>query len=293
MKTIIIFFLHLFSYNCLSQEKFQLFFESNKFELSTTENKSLETWIKLNTTSKIIAIHGFTDEDGGSKFNDSLSQKRVLEVFKKMQNKIKIRADYKSISFGENFKQSPIKSENRKVTIVYLKEKDISRELEIIGLQPKPTSIEEKPIAFPEKIRVTNPDGTKSEYVLDIPFMASLNSGKKGEIIILENLNFVINTYAIVNESRSKLYQLLLVMQQNKKLKINIQGHLCCVLSDKKDLSTQRAKAIYKFLEFNDIDKTRMSYQGFGATKPIFVIPEKTDLERSKNRRVEIEILEN
>ena len=123
--------------------------------------------------------------------------------------------------------------------------------------------------------------------------MASLNSGKKGEIIILENLNFVINTYAIVNESRSKLYQLLLVMQQNKKLKINIQGHLCCVLSDKKDLSTQRAKAIYKFLEFNGIDKTRMSYQGFGATKPIFAIPEKTDLERSKNRRVEIEILEN
>jgi outer membrane protein OmpA-like peptidoglycan-associated protein len=95
------------------------------------------------------------------------------------------------------------------------------------------------------------------------------------------------------NESRGKLYQLLLVLQQNKKLKINIQGHLCCVLSDKKDLSTQRAKAIYKFLEFNKIDKNRMSYQGFGSTIPLFSIPEKNESEREANRRVEIEIIEN
>lgn len=293
MKALLLILFLLISKLCFSQEKLDVFFESNKFELSTKEDKLLEAWILLNKNSKIIAINGFTDEDGDAKFNDSLSQKRVLQIFKKIQNKIKIRDDYKSISFGENFIQSKIKAENRKVTIIYLKEKDIVRELEILGLQPKPVAIEEKPIVFPEKIRVTNPDGTQSEYALDIPFMASLNSGKKGEKIVLENLNFVINTFAIVNESRGKLYQLLLVMQQNKKIKINIQGHLCCVLSDKKDLSTQRAKAIYKFLEFNNIDKSRMSYQGFGATKPIYTIPEKTDAERAKNRRVEIEILEN
>jgi outer membrane protein OmpA-like peptidoglycan-associated protein len=123
--------------------------------------------------------------------------------------------------------------------------------------------------------------------------MKLLNDAKPGEKLKLENLNFVLNTYAIVNESRGKLYELLMVMQKNSKLKINIEGHLCCILVDKMDLSTQRAKSVYKFLEINGIDKTRMSYKGFGSTIPLFPIPEKTEDERAANRRVEIEVIEN
>ena len=292
MKTILIYILTILSFTCFSQEKLNLFFESNQFNLTSKENKILIDWISKNKTSKIIAIHGFTDEDGDSKSNDSLAQKRVNFAFKTIQNKIKIRDDYQSISFGENFEQSPTKAKNRKVTIVYLSEKEIYKEMELFPIAKKAIETEKR-IAFPDKIKVTNPNGTISEYDLDIQFMANLYSGKKGEKIALQNLNFLVNTYAIVNESRGKLYQLLLVLQQNKKLKIDIQGHLCCVLQDKKDLSTQRAKAIYKFLEFNNIDKSRMSYQGFGSTTPLFSIPEKNELERETNRRVEIEIIEN
>jgi outer membrane protein OmpA-like peptidoglycan-associated protein len=282
---ILLFFSFLMGY---SQEQFSVFFDSNKWQLTKTENASLENWILQNGTSKIVAISGFCDEDGATGFNDTLASKRVDFVFRIIKDKVKIREDFKTRSFGELHQQSAIKAENRKVTLFFLKEKDISREAEILGIKRK-----EVLVHYPEKIVVENPNGTKSEYVMNINFMKQLNNAKKGEKLKIENLNFVLNTYAVVNESRAKLYELLVVMEQNRRLKINIQGHLCCMKADKQDLSTQRAKAVYKFLEFNKIDKTRMSYQGFGVTIPLYPIPEKTEEERASNRRVEIEIVDN
>lgn len=276
-----------------SQEQFSVYFESNKFELATIENKSLQDWISQNTSSKIIGVHGFCDEDGSAKFNDTLALKRIDFVFQKVKNKLKIREDFKTRSFGELHQQSPIKAKNRKVTLYFLKEKDIFREAEILKLKPNETVTLKPSISFPDKIIVQNPNGTKSEYVLNVKFMQSLNESKVGEKMQLENLNFVLNTFAVVNESRGKLYELLLVMQNNSNIKINIHGHLCCIAVDKRDLSTQRAKAVYKFLEINGIDKSRMNYIGFGSTIPLFALPEKTEFERAANRRVEIEIIEN
>ena len=276
-----------------SQEQFSVYFESNKFELATIENKSLQDWISQNTSSKIIGVYGFCDEDGSAKFNDTLASKRIDFVFQKVKNKLKIREDFKTRSFGELHQQSPIKAKNRKVTLYFLKEKDIFREVEILKLKPNETVTIKPSVSFPDKITVQNPNGTKSEYVLNVKFMQSLNESKVGEKMQLENLNFVLNTFAVVNESRGKLYELLLVMQNNSNIKINIHGHLCCIAVDKRDLSTQRAKAVYKFLEINGIDKSRMNYIGFGSTIPLFALPEKTEFERAANRRVEIEIIEN
>ena len=105
------------------------------------------------------------------------------------------------------------------------------------------------------------------------------------------SLNFVINTFAVVNESRGKLYELLLVLQKNPSLKIEIQGHICCMSVDRADLSTQRAKALCNFLLNQNISKDRLSYKGFGSTQPIYSLPEKNEQERAANRRVEIFIV--
>ncbi|GAA4776596.1 MULTISPECIES: OmpA family protein [Flavobacterium] len=275
-----------------AQEQYSIYFDSNKHTLNTSEYESFLNWMMKNKESKILSMYGFTDEDGTNQYNDTLAVKRVESIYKIINGKVKIREDFKKISFGENFQQSPNKKENRKVIIYYLLSKDLSREEEILGLKAKGYTIKKKP-SFPSKVTVTNPNGTKSEYSLDVNFMKTLNEAQKGQKLKIENLNFILNTFAVTNESRGKLYELLLVMQNNPKLKIDIQGHVCCVKSDKQDLSTQRAKAVYKFLEINEIDKARMSYQGFGSTQPLFVLPEKTEIERAANRRVEIEIIAN
>ena len=293
LKSALFFFLFI-SGTINGQEQFTVYFDSNKFDLTTKEKQSLNNWISENKNNKIVAIHGFTDEVGTTGFNDTLAQKRVDFIFQNVKNQIKIREDFKTRSFGESFNQSVNKAENRKVTIFYILEKDLPREDEILGI--KKMIKEEQPkteIVYPEKLVFENPNGTKSEFKLDRVFMKTMGEAKPGEKLKIENLNFIINTFAVVNESRGKMYELLLVLQKNPQLKIEIQGHVCCMPVDRTDLSTQRAKAIYNFLIQNEIDKSRLSYKGFGSTQPIYPLPEKDEMERAANRRVEILIIQN
>lgn len=278
-----------------AQEQVSLYFDSNQFELTKKEENRLNQWLLANSNNKIVAIHGFTDEDGSNGFNDTLAQKRVDFIFSKVKDQIQIRADFKTLSLGEKFNQSANKAENRRVTIFYILEQDLPREAEILGLKKETPVVEEaKPeIEYPEKLVFENPNGTKTEYKLDREFMKLVGNAKSGEKLKIDNLNFVINTFAIVPESRGKLYELLLVLQNNPQLKIEIQGHLCCMTVDRTDLSTQRAKAIYNFLITNDVYRARLSYKGFGSTQPIYPLPEKNETERAANRRVEILIVDN
>ena len=285
----------LLSIAAFSQEQVSLYFDSNKFVLTKKEENRLNQWLLANSNNKIVAIHGFTDEVGTTGFIDTLAQKRVDFIFNKVKDQIQIRPDFKTLSLGEKFKQSDVKAENRRVTIFYILEQDIPREDEILGLKKETAIVEEaKPeIEYPEKLVFENPNGTKTEYKLDREFMKLFGNAKSGEKLKIDNLNFVINTFAIVPESRGKLYELLLVLQNNPQLKIEIQGHLCCMPVDRTDLSTQRAKAIYNFLITNDVYRARLSYKGFGSTQPIYPLPEKNEAERAANRRVEILIIEN
>lgn len=277
-----------------AQEEFSIYFDSNKFDLKKTENAKLDSWINSNKEVKIVAINGYTDEDGTSGFNDTLAQKRVNQIFNLVKNKVKIREDFKTRSFGERHKHSKVKAENRKVTIYFLLEKDLAREDEILGIKKEILVLKPRELPkYPTAITVKNPNGTSSELKFDTAFMDKITVAKAGEKFKLENLNFQLNTFAIMPESRSKMYELLEIMKQNPQMKIEIQGHICCMQNDKQDLSTKRAKAIAKFLEFNGIADERVTFKGFGVTQPMFKIPETSEVERAGNRRVEIEILEN
>lgn len=288
-----IFFL-FFSLVAQAQEEFSVYFDSNKYELKKQENERLQNFINTNKEVKIVAINGYTDEDGTTAFNDTLAQKRVGFIYGIINGKLKIRDDFKTRSFGERHRQSKIKSENRKVTIYFLLAKDLPRENEILGIKEEPVVKKQREMPeYPQKMTLQNPNGTTSELVFDVAFMEKLTVAKPGEKIKLENLNFQLNTFAITNDSRPKMYELLEVMKRNPQMKIQIQGHICCMQNDKQDLSTKRAKAIARFLEMNGIDKDRVTYKGFGVTEPLFAIPEKSEEERAANRRVEIEIIEN
>jgi outer membrane protein OmpA-like peptidoglycan-associated protein len=61
---------------------------------------------------------------------------------------------------------------------------------------------------------------------------------------------------------------------------------------DLNDVSTARARAIYNFLLRNKISKSRMTFKGYGTSRPVHKIPERNSFEEDENRRVEIMILE-
>ena len=87
MKTKIYYILlFLFPMLVQAQEEFSIYFDSNKFDLKKTENAKLDSWINSNKEVKIVAINGYTDEDGTSGFNDTLAQKRVNQIFNLVKN---------------------------------------------------------------------------------------------------------------------------------------------------------------------------------------------------------------
>lgn len=253
-----------------SQEQFTVYFDTNKFELHPAELTKLHDWIAQNKTSKILSITGSTDEVGSIGYNDTLSQKRVRYVFDQVNGKINIRSDYKSISLGEKGATSLNKAENRKATLHFLTEKEAYKENEILGIV---TPIDVPPL--PENASLAE----------------KVKWAKVGTKIVLKNINFYQNTFATVPESQGALYDLLFVLQNNENLKIEIQGHICCIDKDYRNLSSDRAKQIKRFLVFNGIPQQRIQTKGFGVSQPIFPIPEANEVQAAANRRVEIEIL--
>jgi outer membrane protein OmpA-like peptidoglycan-associated protein len=274
--------LFIFFQNAKAQEQFSIFFDSNKFELTKVENKKLSDWIASNKEVKIVAINGYTDEDGSNGFNDTLAKKRVNTIFNLVKNNIKIREDFKTRSFGENFNQSKNKVENRKVTVYYILPKDLAREDEILGIKPKVVEpeelipIEEETMNFPENATLED----------------KIQLSKKGTLIRLNDVNFYINTFAVMPSSKRAIDELIMVMNNFPKLKIEIQGHICCVPKDAKNLSLERARQVKRILVSEGISEKRIQVKGFGVSKPKFPIPEKSEFEAARNRRVEIMILE-
>ena len=275
-------FLFVATVSANAQQQISIFFDSNRHEINVVELKRLTDWMNANKDSKIVAINGYTDEDGTNGFNDSLAKRRVNFIYNKIQGRVPIRDDFKTRSFGENFQQSKNKSENRKVTIYYILAKDLAREDEILGIKPKVVEvveiepIEEETMNFPENATLEDKIGLS----------------RKGTLIRLNDINFYLNSFAIMPTSKRAIDELIYVMNKFPKLKIEIQGHICCVDKDAKNLSTDRAKQVKRILVSEGISERRISVKGFGVSKPKFEIPEKSDYEAARNRRVEIMILD-
>ncbi len=109
--------------------------------------------------------------------------------------------------------------------------------------------------------------------------------------IVLRNVLFETGKADLKPESTFELNKLLQLLQTNATLKIQINGHTDNVGSDENNmvLSTNRAKAVHDFLIKNGISASRLSYKGFGETKPID--SNNTDWGRQNNRRTEFVML--
>jgi flagellar motor protein MotB len=115
-----------------------------------------------------------------------------------------------------------------------------------------------------------------------------------GERVVLDDIRFVGNEDQVMRQSEASLLTLLRFMQENTKVKIEIEGHVNGpTFKNKKefiDLSTSRAKTVYDFLLVNDIEPERIAYLGLGNSQMLF--PEPTNKEQSEaNRRVEIKVI--
>jgi outer membrane protein OmpA-like peptidoglycan-associated protein len=116
-----------------------------------------------------------------------------------------------------------------------------------------------------------------------------LNKAKQGDLIQLPNIQFHPGTATPLETSFPTLKELSNFLQSNTLVEIEIHGHICCEPIDEMNLSTARARFVHEYLIQQGIDSQRMSYKGFGRTKPI--TDESTPEKAQQNRRVEILIV--
>ncbi|HSC53635.1 MAG TPA: OmpA family protein [Phnomibacter sp.] len=124
-------------------------------------------------------------------------------------------------------------------------------------------------------------DSTYEKNIFLVPI--SLNSSVELKNILFETKSFKLNP-----ASNIELDKLVKLLQDNPSLKLQINGHTDNVgkPQDNIVLSTNRAKAVVEYLVAKGISKTRLSFKGYGATKPI--ADNKTEQGRAKNRRTEL-----
>ena len=120
-----------------------------------------------------------------------------------------------------------------------------------------------------------------------------IKDSKEGVRITLPGVLFKFNSSSLTDKSQELLDQVIEVLGEYKDLRIQVQGHTDNIGKESynKKLSEARAKSVVDYvIAESEIKSERLSYQGFGSSKP--VASNKKATGRKQNRRVEFLILE-
>lgn len=251
MKQTVLFLLLCLSAN--AQQKFTVYFDFDIAELNITSGQNLSQWIVDNPDVQIQKIYGYTDKTGYAIYNQDLSERRASYVYGQLKAAGLDQDNIEEKGFGESQSTANYNAKDRKVVVYYTK---------VIPVVPSESDLGKK---------ITDSD--------------------IGDKIKLKDMNFYNNMDVILPTSRPVLEELLAILKSRPTLKIQIQGHVCCQKEEPTKISEKRAVAVYNYLIRNGIDATRLSYASFGASNPIYPLPEKSEAEKVANRRVEIEII--
>lgn len=269
-----------FTFNCLAQVKkpdsLQLFFDSAKYSITDKHKTQIEAFFKGIKVEEVlqIRIKGYTDFVGNHVYNNKLSKKRAKAAYTYVTSKYQFTAIAQQ-GLGELDEGTPEasfeegNSKHRKVDVIlsYEKPKDVS-------------------------VSLTR----KQRYLSKLPKLSV------GEKLRVQHTSFYISTPNITKTSEEDIEGIVKILKAYPKIHILIEGHVCC--GDKEEyeskianpenlnLSTERAKNVYLELIKRGVKKSRISYKGFGFTRPLD-FPESTVKIQQENRRVELKIIKN
>lgn len=122
-------------------------------------------------------------------------------------------------------------------------------------------------------------------------YLVSLSPLQSGREVVLQNVFFAPNESLLDTFSRTEISKLAEFLSQNLEIRLEIQGHTDDIGSEvaNLELSSKRAKSVYDALLVHGIDPKRLSYKGYGESRPI---SENESLSgKSKNRRTSFVVL--
>ncbi len=107
----------------------------------------------------------------------------------------------------------------------------------------------------------------------------------------LDNITFATNSADIASTSYEELNRLVDLLKLNNQFKVEISAHTDDKGADAYNmkLSDRRANSVVNYLRLKGIPSNRLVAKGYGKTKPL--VPNTSDENRAKNRRVEFKII--
>lgn len=261
-------------------DSLSLFYNIKEVESPRNTRRLDSLLTSVGGSSISIRIKGYADFLSNDRYNIILSQKRADAVKNYLLAKAASKINILSCQgFGEKYSKENNSMEGdvlfRRVDILVVRQIAVENNT-VIPLEEE--AVKEEPV------------DTKNDF----------EELTKGQTLAVEGLNFEPGRHIVTKSSAQVLQQLLATLKKNKSMKIEIQGHVCCTDGDQdgldydtneRKLSENRAKAIYNYLISKGISAKRLSYKGFGHTKPKFA-PERNPEEEQANRRVEIFVLD-
>ena len=118
-----------------------------------------------------------------------------------------------------------------------------------------------------------------------------LHSLEQGRSFDLSDIYFETNSFQISSIAKNVLFEFIAYLKLNNNMEIEINGFTDNIGESLKNqiLSENRARAVYELLIAYDLDRERLSYNGYGEQFPRV---ENTSVSnRAQNRRTEFRII--
>ncbi len=133
---------------------------------------------------------------------------------------------------------------------------------------------------------LTDKYSMESPLIMDIP----LSKMELDKVFVIDNIYYDYDKATLRKESITVLEKLVNIMNENPTIHIEIAGHTDSDGSDDYNLrlSDARAKSVVDYLIKSGIDSNRLTWKGYGESKP--VAPNDTPANKQKNRRTEMKI---
>lgn len=114
---------------------------------------------------------------------------------------------------------------------------------------------------------------------------------KKGQTLRIDKIFFEMDKSVFTKESYQFLNDLVDFLRNNPDISIEVGGHSNGLCTDNycNKISTDRAKAVVDYLVSKNINRSRLTYKGYGKKFPI--ASNDTAEGRRKNQRVELKII--
>lgn len=294
-------------------------FDKINFELSLIDNElyfpiDAEVVIKNDATKQALDLNFTTNEKGNKVFELPLENKFIVEIKSAQYGFYSFNLDLTGeIKFKDLEKEVDLKAKTKEFLISVrdnVTGEGVMVDVIITNLDLNETIVTQAYLTRDGKFAINLREGNKYNVEVKNPqgyafYTANLDvdQSKSNEVnigltalkpnakLLLKDIYFEYNSFELREDSHDELLRVIKLMHQNPTLTIEVSAHT----DDKgspafnKKLSEKRAKFVVDFMIARNVEEARLKPIGYGKDFPI--VPNDTDLNRAKNRRLELKVL--